>query len=91
MYVLSRTIHVRKNGELVQEVTHLQETFKWDLSVRRHEDYDHIKNMGDLVDEATNSSYSESNPIIVHSSLRADDTGVFIASFKLKSDLQNNK
>ena len=87
----SRTIHLSKNGEFDREVTHLQEMYKWDLSVSVHEDYDHIRNMGALLDEAMRLCSSNSNPIIVHSSVRTGDTGVFIANWKLKSDLQNTK
>ena len=65
--------------------------YKWDLSVSVHEDYDHIRNMGALLDETMRLCSSNSNPIIVHSSVRTGDTGVFIANWKLKSDLQNTK
>ena len=82
-----------KNGEFVREVTHLHEVFKWNLSVRTQDDYDHTRNMEDLLVETMNlcSSQSLSSSILVHSCVRAGDTGVFIANMKLKSDLKNKK
>ena len=80
-----------QNGEFVREVTHLQEEFKWDQSVRTQDDYDHTRNMEDLLVETMNLCSSQEGPILVHSCVRTGDTGVFIANFKLKSDLQNKK
>lgn len=87
----SRTIQLSINDEFVREVTHLQEIFKWELSVGRHEGYDHTKNMRDLLVETMDLCSYQMNPILVHSCVRTGDTGVFIANLKLKSDLQNKK
>ena len=81
--LIARTIRVSKNGNFAGDVTHLE-------APQQSPNMSKSKLLVEILQATMDHFSSKSNPIIVHSNnVGVDDTGVFIAIYKLRDDLHN--
>ena len=72
-----------KNGNFAGDVTHLE-------APQQSPNMSKSKLLVEILQATMDHFSSKSNPIIVHSNnVGVDDTGVFIAIYKLRDDLHN--